>query len=102
MQPKVDPNLMDFDQAIALAIDLVPGLRHDMNQIADMRKGGPKDMQGIGRMALRIPDPVLPIVRAYHPELYEGTKEETARAWRRFMRHPHSERFRVHPKGANA
>ena len=93
---------LTFDQAVSLAMDLVPGLRNDMALLAKMRKETPRDMEGIGRIALNIPDPIEPILRAYHPELYQGDAALRGEAWLRFIKHPHSERFRVHSKGAKA
>ena len=52
-------------------------------------------MVGIGRVALHIPDPVFPILKAYHPELFEGEPDDYEKAWKKFIFHPDSEPFRL-------
>ena len=95
---ELDLSLVDFDQAVGIALDLVPGLRNDLARIAERRKHQARDMQGIGRVALEIPDPIVPLLAHYHPELYQDDDELRGKAWLRFMRHPDSERFRTNAK----
>ena len=87
-----------FDEAVNLALDLLPGLRHDMALIAERRKHQARDMEGTGRIALNIPDPIDDLLRVYHPELYQTDPKLRAHAWVKFMRHPDSARFRINEK----
>ena len=101
MQIKTDEHIMHgltFDQAIDYAINHIPGLKHDFELMAKKRKDGARDMQGIGRIGLSIPDPLYGLVVAYHPDLENPDYDIQHNAWLKFMRHPHSERFRINSK----
>jgi hypothetical protein len=87
-----------FDEAVNLAIDLLPGLRHDMALIAERRKRQARDMEGTGRVGLNIPDPIDALLRIYHPELYQKDAKLRGAAWLKFMKHPDSARFRINEK----
>ena len=89
---------LTFDQAIDYAINAIPGLKGDMAILAERRKKQNKDLQAIGRVGVSIPDPLMGLVIAYHPDLDAPDNETQNRAWQAFMRHPHSERFRVNEK----
>jgi hypothetical protein len=87
--------VLTFNEAVDLAISVLPGLRTDLNQLAEMRKNECKDMEGVGRWGLSIPDPIMPILKEYWPEMFQEDTELANRAWLRFMQHPDSARFRV-------
>jgi len=89
---------LSFDQAIDYAINAIPGLKGDMAILQERRKNQAKDLQALGRVGLSIPDPLMGLVYAFHPDLMNEDSETQNRAWRAFMRHPHSERFRVNHK----
>ena len=89
---------MTFDQAISYAIDVIPHLKKQMETIKRRRIDGARDMEGIGRIGLELPDPLYGLVIAYHPDLESPDRETNAKAWLKFMKHPDSERFRVNTK----
>ena len=95
MQTATQHRQLTFDQSIDLALDLLPGLRHDFQIIADQRKSKARDMEGVGRIGLSIPDPVMPILKQYFPELFQTDTELQGKAWLKFMMLPESERFKV-------
>jgi len=85
-----------FLQAVKIAYDTIPGLKHDMDRLRDLRKSdNHKDMDGIGRMALSIPDPIKPLLKAYFPELYQDDQQLAAVQWKRFIKSADSLPFRV-------
>ena len=90
--------VLTFDEAVNLAIDMLPGLRHDLAQIQKRRKDNATDMQGIGRVALNIPDPIIPLLQEYHPELYQEDQELAGRAWLKFINSRDAERFRTNAR----
>ena len=90
--------LLTFDQAVEVAISVLPGLRHDLNLLVEMRKNDCKDMEGVGRWGLSVPDPIMPLLREYHPEIFQEDVHLANAAWLKFMKHPDSERFRVQTK----
>jgi hypothetical protein len=85
-------------EAFTLACETVPGLRHDMTVIKARRNQARKDMDGLGRWGLTIPDPILPLLQEYKPELFQDDGELAGRAWLRFIKHPDSKPFRVSAK----
>jgi len=87
--------MLDFIQAVDLAIATVPGLRHDFNIMAERRKNTMRDMEGVGRWALSIPEPIEPLLKAYHPELYQDDIKAQQEAWLKFIQHPDSLYFRT-------
>ena len=95
---QIDTQKLTFAQAINVACDLLPGLRNDLAINQQRRKRQAVDMQGTGRIALSIPDPLEPLLQIYHPELYQRDAEQRGKAWLRFMRHPDSEPFRTNQK----
>ncbi len=95
MQTATQHSQLTFDQAINLALDLLPGLRHDFQVIADLRKSKARDMPGVGRYGLKIPDPCMPIFRQYFPDLFQDDTELQGKAWLKFMQKPEAERFKV-------
>ena len=95
---QIDTEKLTFMQAVGLACNLLPGLRQDLEANRQQRKHQARDMEGIGRIALSIPDPLEPLLRIYHPELYQTDAELRGKAWRRFMHHPDSEPFRTNQK----
>jgi len=86
---------MTFLQALEMMINNVQGLRHDMNHIKTMRTQSARDMDGIGRLALSIPDPAMKLLEQYHPELFQSDQRLAAAAWSRFIKHPDSKPFRT-------
>ena len=98
MQTATQHSRLSFDQAINLALDLLPGLRHDFQVIADLRKKTPRDMEGVGRYGLKIPDPVMPIIREYFPDCFQEDTDLQGKAWLKFMNRPEAERFKVQRK----
>ena len=97
-QRQIDTSQLTFMQAVGVACDLLPGLRSDLNQNQQHRNAQARDMQGIGRIALSIPEPIEPLLRIYHPELYQADAELRGKAWLRFMKHPDSAPFRTYAK----
>lgn len=89
---------LNFTQAVELALATVPGLRSDLNIMAERRKNTMKDMEGVGRWALSIPEPIEPLLQAYHPELYQEDIVEQQKAWLKFIQHPDSYYFRTQDK----
>lgn len=88
-----------FLQAVKIAYDTVPGLKHDMDRLKELRKKEHhKDMEGVGRIALNIPDPIKPLLKAYFPELYQADSQLAAKEWKRFINSPDSQPFRVGSK----
>jgi len=94
MQAKFDRG-MTFLESVRYAADLMPGLAHDMRRLTRLRKDQARDMEGIGRIALSIPDPVWPLLEQFHPELFTSDEQQNGREWLRFMKHPDSAPFRV-------
>ncbi len=88
-------SVLTFSEAVSLTIALVPGLKGDMQRLQELRKQKPKDMDGVGRIGLNIPNPLIPILKQYKPELYQSDKQLADRAWLRFIQSPESELFRV-------
>ena len=86
---------LTFDEAINLALDLVPGLRHDFQVIADLRKHKARDIEGVGRYGLKIPDPVMPILQQYFPDCFQDDADLAGKALLKFMQRPEAERFKV-------
>ena len=96
MQTKTNQHRqLTFDDAINVALDLLPALRHDFQVIADLRKSRARDMPGVGRMGLKIPDPCLPILKAYFPDCFQEDAELAGKAWLKFMQLPEAERFKL-------
>lgn len=89
---------LNFQQAVQLAIDLIPGVKQDLKITQQRRNKRARDMQGIGRLALEIPEPIIPILKKFHPELYQDDKRLQARAWELFIKHPDSALFRANEK----
>ncbi len=89
---------INFKQAVDVALHTVPGLRHDMNIIAERRKNDSRDMEGIGRWGLEIPDPIMPLLQLYWPNIFNQDTDISHREWLKFMNHPDSEQFRVKPR----
>ena len=59
-----------------------------------------RDMSGIGRIQLRIPDQDLAALYRKYPELAAPDKEIQKRAWARFAKSSESQPYRVnHRKG---
>ena len=89
-------NGLNFIQALELCASIIPEVGHDLKWCQEKRKKAHQnDMVGIGRVALHIPDPVFPILKAYHPELFEGEPDDYEKAWKKFIFHPDSEPFRL-------
>ena len=90
--------VLTFNEAVSLAISMLPGLRHDLNLLSEMRKNECKDMEGIGRWGVSIPDPIMPLMKEYWPQCFQDDVKLANAAWLKFMQHPDSERFRVQTK----
>lgn len=88
-----------LSQLDALAT-LLPGLRYDLNLIAKKRKEPARDMEGVGRLALSIPEPAEALLQVWHPELYQKDAELRAKAWKAFIFHPDSAPFRTQARRA--
>lgn len=90
--------VLTFIEAITLACNVLPGLKNDMDIIRERAKGKAKDMQGIGRLGLVIPDPLLKILEEYKPELFQSDLQLKNKAWLKFIKHSDSKPFRVSSK----
>lgn len=86
---------LSFLEAVRYAANEVPGLAHDMKFIAELRKGQPKDMQGIGRFGVKIPDPIMELMRGYFPALFQEDSELRQLAWIKWMKSSDAQPFRV-------
>lgn len=85
-----------FLQALGTMVSFIPEVGHDLQWCKELRKDDKhKDMQGLGRMGLHIPDPCLELLNLYHPELFTEDEELNARAWKKFMFHQDSKPFKV-------
>ncbi len=81
-----------------MAVDVLPGLRHDMALIDERRKSTMKDIDGVGRWGVSIPAPVMSILEQYKPELFQDDIQLQNRAWLQFIKHSDSKPFRVSDK----
>jgi len=91
-------NVLRFEEAVKLTVDIVPGLKADMERLRLLRQHEAKDMAGIGRIGLNIPDPLMPILKQYKPDLFQDDKELADRAWLRFIQSPDSQPFRINSR----
>lgn len=98
MKPATAKANLNFQQACQLAISIDPALRHDLEITANKRKEQARDMQGIGRTALDIPEPLLKLAYDYFPDLNSPDKEISAKAWLKFMQSSDAEIFRCNAK----
>ena len=90
--------VVTFMEALTMAAFLLPGLRADLERNKALRKTTHRDIDGVGRWGLSIPEPAERLLEQYHPELYQEDKQLAAKAWRGFMLTADAEPFRVTAK----
>lgn len=89
------PHTVEFMDAVRLVIASDSLLQRDMALIQERRKMPQKDMAGVGRWGIAIPNPLLYLFKVYKPELFQEDEELAAREWLKFMKHEDSIIFQV-------